>query len=192
MIENVTSGTPDDGRLRALMVRYQAGQLDGFDELYALVSPTVRRFVRARVSDPGRAEDLVQESFLRLHHARHTYDPSYPVLPWLMAITRHAWLMDMRARSRRPQPSVELDEQLMVSSSNTADQIAQRVELRRALAQLTPAGRVPVVMHHVWGYSFAEIGKRTGVNAAAAKLRSSRAMRVLRDALRSSRKRQDR
>jgi RNA polymerase sigma-70 factor, ECF subfamily len=190
--EDVTSGAPDDGRLRALMVRYQAGHLDGFDELYALVSPTVRRFLRGRVGDTARAEDLVQEAFLRLHQARHTYDPSYPVMPWLVAIARHTWLMDVRTRSRRPQPSVDLDDQHLTSSPSQADQLAQRDELQRALAHLTPAGRAPVVMHHMWGYSFAEIAKRTGVNEAVAKLRSSRAMRVLRQALQSSRKREER
>jgi RNA polymerase sigma factor (sigma-70 family) len=190
--EDVTSGAPDDGRLRALMVRYQAGHLEGFDELYALVSPTVRRFLRGRVGDAARVEDLVQEVFLRLHQARHTYDPRYPLMPWLVAIARHTWLMDIRARSRRPQPNVALDDRHMTPVTSGADRISHRDELRQALAQLTPAGRAPVVMHHVWGYSFAEIATRTGVNQAVAKLRSSRAMRVLRQALQSSRRREER
>jgi hypothetical protein len=31
-----------------------------------------------------------------MHRARHTYDSSYPLMPWAMAIARHVWLMDRR------------------------------------------------------------------------------------------------
>ena len=47
------------------------------------------------------ADDLVQETFLQLHRARHTYNPAFPLLPWAMAIARHVWLMDRRTLSRR-------------------------------------------------------------------------------------------
>jgi RNA polymerase sigma-70 factor (ECF subfamily) len=165
------------------MTRYQSGHLDGFDEFYTLVSPVVRRFLRARIADASRAEDLVQETFLRLHQARHTYDPAYPVRPWLLAIARHTWLMDMRTRSRRPQATEPIDDRLAAKTMGEAERLAQRDEVERALGELKSGGRVPVVMHHVWGYSFAEIAKRTGVNEATAKLRSSRAMKTLRRVL---------
>lgn len=186
MAEDVTSDGRGDERLRGLMTRYQAGHLDGFDELYGLASPRVRRMLRARVGDPARVEDLVQETFLRLHQARHTYDPAYPVLPWLLAVARHTWLMDLRARSRRPQPTDPIDEATVPSIRGEAEQLPDREEVRRALAALTPAGRGSAVLHHVWGYSFAEIARRTGVNEAAAKLRSSRAIQSLRRLLTST------
>lgn len=192
MTDGVTDRPADDERLRALMRRYQAGHLDGFDELYALASPAVRRFLRARVADSSRVEDLVQETFLRLHQARRTYDPAYPVRPWLLAIARHTWLMDTRGRSRRPQATDVIEESHALQTSNDADDFAERDEVRRALGELTPAARTPLVLHHVWGYSFAEIAKRMGLTEAAAKLRSSRAMQGLRRALESSRERSKR
>jgi RNA polymerase sigma-70 factor (ECF subfamily) len=184
-------GSADDGgdeeRLRALMRRYQAGHLDGFDELYALASPAVRRFLGARLSDASRVEDLVQETFLRLHQARHTYDPAYPVRPWLLAIAKHTWLMDVRARARRPHATEPLAETHTLTSP-AVDRLEDREEMRRALQDVVPGGRVPFLMHHVWGYSFAEIARRLGVSEAAAKLRSSRAMQSLRRALGASRR----
>ena len=37
-----------------------------------------------------------------MHRARHTFDASFPLMPWAMAIARHVWLMDRRTLSRRP------------------------------------------------------------------------------------------
>lgn len=169
----------DDGRLRALMVEYQAGRIEAFDELYGLVSPVVRRVLGARLRDAARVEDLVQESFLQVHRARHTYDAAYPVLPWMLAIVRHCWLMDMRRARRRPvaDEGIEAHEPFVRAESEA---YADAADLSRALSLVPPAQRQAVVAHHAWGYSFQEIGERLGIAAAAAKLRSSRGVRRLR------------
>lgn len=62
----------------------------------------LRRYLLSQARDGARADDLVQETFLQMHRARHTYDSSYPLTPWVTAIARHVWLMDCRTRSHRP------------------------------------------------------------------------------------------
>ena len=71
----MTTRMPDEVRLRALMVSYQAGDLTAFDQFYALLAPPIRGFLRRRLHDAERVDDLVQETFLQIHRARHTYDP---------------------------------------------------------------------------------------------------------------------
>ena len=44
--------------------------------------------------------DQQMETFLRMHRARHTYDPSLPLEPWAYAIARHAFLMERRRAAR--------------------------------------------------------------------------------------------
>ena len=89
-------------RLRELMRAYQSGRFEAFDDLYAAIAPPLRRYLLSQARDAAKSDDLVQETFLQLHRARHTYDPAYPVMPWAMAIARHVWLMDRRTLSRRP------------------------------------------------------------------------------------------
>ena len=102
------NASPDDQALRALMASYQAGRFEAFDELYGLVAPGVRRFLAGRIRDAARAEDVLQETFLQMHRARRSYDPAYPVVPWVMAIARHCWLMELRRTSRRPVSNVDI------------------------------------------------------------------------------------
>ena len=60
------------------------------------------------------------------------------------------------------------------------ESLADRDRLRRALDDVLPDRREALLLHHVWGFSFAEIGQMLGIRADAAKLRSSRGMADLR------------
>ncbi len=181
----MTTRMPESVRLRALMVSYQAGQVEAFDELYALLAPAIRRYLLSLARDVPRVDDLMQETFLQIHRARHTYAPSYPLMPWALAIARHCWLMDLRTARRRP--TVELDENVQVPAVRGEDaRWNARIEVREAVSALPAAQRQAVAAHHVMGFSFKEVAARLGVPEAAARLRSSRGMRRLRTLLQRS------
>ena len=172
----------EETRLRALMTVYQTGELAAFEELHDALAPSLGRWLRGRVRTTQEADDLLQETFLQMHRARHTYDAAYPVAPWAFAIARHVWLMHRRTLSRRPQPTDALDDvQLPVRAE--AEGYAERQEVRQALAAVPEARRRAVIWHHVFGFSFREIAERLGIRESAAKLRSSRGMADLRDHL---------
>jgi len=169
----------DDQRLRDLMREYQSGRFDAFDDIYASLAPTLRRYLLPQARDAVKADDLVQETFLQIHRARHTFDPAYPLLPWAVAIARHVWLMDRRNQSRRPWAPDDVTEiELPVRAE--AAVLAERDAVRRALGQIAPARRAAVIQHHVLGFSFREIASRTRIAETAAKLRSSRGIAELR------------
>jgi RNA polymerase sigma-70 factor (ECF subfamily) len=169
------------------MRAYQAGRFEAFDELYAALAPPLRRYLAPHARDAATADDLLQDTFLQLHRARHTYDPALPVMPWALAIARHVWLMDRRTASRRPAATREATE-LERPVRAAAASFAERRDLRRALARVTAARRDAVVLHHVLGFSFKEIAARAGIAETAAKLRSSRGMAELRTLLKSEAK----
>lgn len=172
----------EDERLRVLMREYQTGRFDAFDELYSLLAPAVRRYLLSQARDAAKADDLVQDTFLQLHRGRHTYDPSYPVTPWAIAIARHVWLMDRRTQSRRPwAPDDVTTIDLPVRAEAAA--YADATDLRRALGQVAASRRSAVIQHHVLGFSFKEIADKAGIAETAAKLRSSRGMAQLRGLL---------
>jgi RNA polymerase sigma-70 factor (ECF subfamily) len=172
----------EDHKLRELMREYQAGRFDAFDEIYAAVAPSLRRYLLSQARDAAKADDLVQETFLQIHRARHTYDASFPLMPWAIAIARHVWLMDRRTLSRRPwAPEDVMSMELPVRAE--AASLGDRAEVRRALAQVAPARRDAVIQHHLLGFSFKEIAERSGIAETAAKLRSSRGIAQLRSLL---------
>src|SRR4051812_23303846 len=88
--------------LESLMARYQQGDLSAATGLVNRVSPQLHRFFSVQFASRRDADDLLQETWLRLHEVRHTYRAGEPFLPWLYAIARHIrvdhFRRDLRAK----------------------------------------------------------------------------------------------
>ena len=177
--------TGNDDALRALMVAYQAGDLDAFDRFYTALEPELRGFLRARCHDPQRVDDLLQETFLQVHRSRRGYLPGLPVRPWVYAIAKRVFLMHVRkVRRRESREATELSTVPEPEAPVQSDRLADRSELVTALRQVPPEGRRVFLLHHWRGLSFREIAARLGIAPGAAKLRSSRVGSRLRRLLR--------
>jgi RNA polymerase sigma-70 factor (ECF subfamily) len=171
-----------DQPLRDLMVEYQEGRFEAFDELHAALAPVLRRYLLGQARDAAKTDDLVQETFLQIHRARHTFDPAFPLTPWAMAIARHVWLMHRRTASRRPWETDDVTE-MALPVRGEAGSFAERTDVRRALGKVAASRRDAVIQHHLLGFSFKEIAERAGIAETAAKLRSSRGIAQLRSLL---------
>ena len=170
--------------LGLLMVGYQGGDAQAFRALFDRIRGPLRGYVLSLVRDRGRADDLVQETLLQLHRSRHTYLPPRPVLPWVLGIARHVVLMDRRAAGRRSKlldEHIELPTELPMPTGDL--DLSDRDALRRALGRVSEDQREVVLLHHFWGFSFAEIGQILGIRAGAAKVRSHRGIARLRTLL---------
>lgn len=168
--------------LAPLMRAYQAGELAAFEQLYGRLAGELQAYFLASVRDASVARDLVQDTFLEVHRSRHTYLPSLPVRPWLFGIARHILGRHRRGAWRRA-----MHEEPLAEQSVAVPPRVERHDLARALVQLPASRREPFVLHHIHGLSFQQIAERIGIGVVAAKLRSSRAMRALREALGDSR-----
>src|SRR5262245_53884793 len=68
----------------AAMGRYAAGDDDAFEALYDSLAGRLYAYLRRH--DPHACDDLLQETFLRVHKARGTFVTGAAVLPWAFAI----------------------------------------------------------------------------------------------------------
>src|SRR6266404_6339425 len=82
------------------MERYQQADPDAPAALVCALSPALLRFFKSQVASREQADDLLQETWLRIHRVRHTYRPGEPVLPWIYAIARRV-RVDGYRRTRR-------------------------------------------------------------------------------------------
>ena len=166
------------------MAGYLAGRIDSFDALYDALAQRLRSYLLALCRDASVADDLLQDTFLQVHRARHTYQPGRPVTPWAFAIARHVFLMHQRRTARRLRLGTELSAQAIherSSHSNAAGATVDGVVVRRALSRVPQAQRNAVVLHHVYGWSFADIAATLGIQVNAARLRAFRGLKRMRD-----------
>jgi RNA polymerase sigma-70 factor (ECF subfamily) len=174
-----------DQDLCALMIRYQGGSLEAFQEIYAQLAPGVRRYLLHLAAGSQIADDLLQETFLQIHRSRAAYNPEYAVRPWVFGLARNVFLMNRRAARQWAKVRESREDLPDLAVLPEADSLGSREEIRRCIAYLPPEQAEALLLHHEWGFRFEEIAGMLGISAAAARARASRGMADLRVALNS-------
>lgn len=177
-----------DQDLRALMIRYQSGSIEAFQEIYAQLAPGVRRYLLHLAGGSGIADDLLQETFLQMHRSRAAYNPNYAVRPWAFGLARNVFLMNRRAARQWAKVHESRENLPELPVLPEADRLGSHDEIRRCIADLAPEQAEALLLHHEWGFSFEEIAGMLGITASAARARASRGMTDLRIALNSRQK----
>ena len=168
------------------MEAYLDGRIEAFDSLYEALASRIRRYLLSLCRDAALADDLTQDTFLQMHRSRRTYQPGRPVTPWVFAIARHVYLMNRRATARRLrfEETVAADTRSNEPIHDDARALADADQVKHALRGVPADQREALLMHHVHGWSFAEIAARLGIRVNAAKTRAFRGVRRMRDHLR--------
>ncbi|NKB87813.1 MAG: sigma-70 family RNA polymerase sigma factor [Acidobacteria bacterium] len=173
-------------RLIELMEAYQQGSADAFDQIFGALAVPLRNYLTSLTRDRARGEDLMQETFLQMHRSRRTYMPGRPVKPWAFGIARNVYLMHRRSTARRAKYEAGTFEELPETPTlGLAELLPDRQELAAALKDVPEDRREAVLLHHVWGFSFREIGEMLGISERAAKLRSFRGIQGLRTSIKT-------
>ena len=166
-----------DAGLESLMVRYQQGDLASATALVNQLSPQVHRFFLMRSASREYADDLLQETWLRVHEVRHTYRP---VLPWLYAIARNIRVDLYRKtqrtalRERSLQDGSDFPQPPPPSPTGTPD-------IEALLAGLPESQREVLAMLKVSGMSLEEVARATSSSVGSVKQKAHRAYERLRE-----------
>jgi RNA polymerase sigma-70 factor (ECF subfamily) len=171
-----------DSDLEILMARYQQGDYTAATALIHRLSPQLHRFFLVPMGGRGDADDLLQETWLRIHEVRHTYRTGEPVLPWFYAIARHIRVDHYRKAVRttgRERPLEDLPETAAVSAGFGAG-----ADLEALLAPLPASQREVIEMLKVAGMSLDEVACATSSTVGSVKQRAHRAYAKLREHLR--------
>ena len=176
---SISPMTPDHD-LKMLMVRYQEGDFNSATALIHRLSPQLHRFFLVQFASREEADDLLQDTWLRIHQVRHTYRPGEPLLPWVYAIARHVRVDHYRKSSRRAARESRLDDvpEIAASAGNAAKQ-----DLKAMLAPLPESQREVIEMLKVAGMSLEEVARATSSSVGSVKQKAHRAYEKLRDLL---------
>lgn len=172
------SAIDPDSDLEVLMARYQQGDSAAATALVYRLSPQLHRFFLVQQASRRDADDLLQETWMRLHQVRHTYRPGEPVLPWLYAIARHIRVDHYRKASRTTGREGRLEDmpEMAAAPSTTPD-------LETLLEPLPESQREVIEMLKVVGMSLEEVARATSSSVGAVKQKAHRAYERLRETL---------
>ena len=155
---------PDPGVVRAAA----AGDVRAFETLVRTYQAPVWRFLRRLLGDDGLAEDVTQETFVRVHQKLRTFNNRSRFSSWVFAIARNAGIDAVRSRDRRA--ARESRATVVAHASPEAGS-----ELDAALATLPRDLREALLVVEVLGLSYVEAATLLGAPAGTVKSRVHRA-----------------
>jgi RNA polymerase sigma-70 factor (ECF subfamily) len=175
------------------MERYARGEDQAFSELYDALAPRLHRYLLRASRDPTRADDLLQQTMLRIHRGRGRFIVGAEVVPWAFAIARRLFIDSIRRRKHESQTiSLETGGHEAGAVEVAADQrpVDELIDSQRLgsaieaqLERLPESQRVAFELIQKDGLSLREAAEVLGATPNAVKLRAHRAYVALRLAL---------
>jgi RNA polymerase sigma-70 factor (ECF subfamily) len=175
----------DDGHV---VMRHLAGDPQAFGTLVDRYQTRLLNFVNRTIGDRERAEDLVQEVFIRVFRHLHRFDQTKKFSTWIYTIASNLAKNELRNRSRNPlvlfqtiKKNWEADHRPLQFEDPSArpDDLYRKRFLRDAVeqcvSQLPEHHREVFVLRELEGKSYAEIADITGCNLGTVKSRLNRA-----------------
>jgi RNA polymerase sigma factor (sigma-70 family) len=172
-----------------LVAAARAGSDEAFEALFRRYRDRIEAHVRGMVYDHGRAEDIVQDTFMSALRSLRATDQEIAFKPWIYQIARNACIDHLRRVKRAEEVSIDSDEfkpdfegRLSETAPTTDFTVLQKQELadlRQAFGGLPPSQHEILVLRELEGLSYQEIGSRMHLTPAAVESMLSRARRSL-------------
>jgi RNA polymerase sigma-70 factor (ECF subfamily) len=176
-----------------LMTRYCDGDAGAFRELYTLVAPRLLGYLLKMARERALADDLLQQTFLKVHRARTSYVRGADPLPWIYSIAHRTFIDETRKHKRAVVRVGEAEELPEVPAGLTGESDDRRDDDRGdpelmaaaldALAGLPVQQREAVVLTKLDGKTVAEAAEIAGTTVGAMKVRAHRGYEALRKSL---------
>ena len=172
----------------ALVAAFLDGEKRAFNLLVDRYQGRLLNFVYRTTGDRERAEDLVQETFIRVYRHLHRFDQSKKFSTWIYTIASNLAKNELRNRSRNPlvlfqaiKKNWDADQKPLEWEDNTfrPDDLFRKRHLRQmvesAVEELPEHHRVVFVLRELEGKTYEEIAEITSCNLGTVKSRLNRA-----------------
>ena len=178
---------PDSGFAvdEKLLLRIATGDQDAFRQLYQNTDRTIYGFILSILKNPQDAEEVMQETYIKVWTSASSYHAQGKPLAWMFTIARN--LCYMKFREQKHQSDVGLDELNGTETGEFCPQIenaADKMVLKAALETLKEDERQIVLLKNSSGLKHREIADGLGMPLATVLSKYNRAMKKLEQYLR--------
>ena len=162
-----------------------AGEVEALGELYDRYASLAYGVAMRVLGDAGRAEDAVQEAFLKVWRGAAGFDATRGTLrSWLLTAVRNRAIDQLRGRAGREQSEVELLPGVAAAGEGSdpwreVSRSLERAAIREALASLPAEQRQAVELAYYGGYTYTEIAQMASVPLSTIKGRARLALEKL-------------
>ena len=169
-----------------LMLAYIDGDEPAFRKLFDRYAPILLRLTRRHLRNEELAQEIVQQTFFRLHRARNDFRRDSKVKPWVMTIAMNLVREHWRRTKRRPTTTLEPELHATPQPLRSRLELQERASMLHAALDKLPATQREVVeLHWFQERPYSEVAAIVGSTEGAVRVRAHRAYRTLQSLLSS-------
>lgn len=168
-------GTPDRGDEGTWVRRARRGDREALSQLYAAHARAVYTLAVRLTGDHAAAEDIAQDTFMRLVSYVEGIRDDAPLRPWLKKVAANLAIDRLRRERTRGEDAADVETLAAPTNEPGAD-----AEATGLLRRLSPLARTLVWLHEMEGWSHPELGRRFGRSESWSKSIVSRSLGQLR------------
>ena len=184
-VNTVTRHDKDDARVTALALRAGQGDRAALTEFIRRTQKDVWRLL-AHLADTDRADDLTQETYLRIISALPTFAGRSSARTWLLSVARRVWVDSVRHDMARPRSTgtewETVADQHTATNTSASNSWSDWVDVQLLMENLDPDRREALILTQVLGYTYDEAATIVGVRVGTIRSRVARARADLIDA----------
>jgi RNA polymerase sigma-70 factor (ECF subfamily) len=172
----------DRGGETDLVRRAAQGDVESYESLYRKHVGRVHALCLRMSRDPSEADDLTQETFIRVWERLGSFRGESGFSSWLHRVTVNVVVSELRKSGRWRERSSDEDA-AETAVAVPAFSAGGDLDLERAIATLSPQARLVFLLHDVEGWKHGEIAEQTGIAVGTSKAHLHRARQLLREEL---------
>lgn len=167
----------------SLIRQFQNGDMRAYNELVARYKSPLFNFILRYVNDGPTAEDILQETFLRLYRNKHYYKEVAKFSTWIYTIAANLAKTELRRRKRRTVFSINnyTEDNKDYEIKDTEQTPVEQVEsdntvshIKQAIAELPDTFREVIILRDLRGLDYEEISQITDTPLGTVKSRINR------------------
>ncbi|MDX1994346.1 MAG: RNA polymerase sigma factor [bacterium] len=166
-----------------------SGDHEAYQELWQVLEPLLRRFVRRLIGHAEAVDDVMQDVSIALYHNLHRIKPIENIRPYAFGVARNFCYEELRRQQRRP--TMQMDEEeidrAQVSEREALDDDAEWMalykEVQQAIDRLPEPHRQTMILFYEEEFSQAEIALMMNTSVGTVKSRLHYARRALKGLL---------
>ena len=162
-----------DAYVTQLALKAGRGDRQALDEFIGATHKDVWRLL-AHLSSPDTADDLTQETFLRVLGALPRFAARSSARTWILSLARRTWVDSIRHDRARPLKSATEYEDAQATTP-TSNSWSEWVDARLLIDELPEERREALILTQVLGFSYEEAAKIAGVRVGTIRSRVARA-----------------
>lgn len=144
------------------------------NDVWTKYSNDLKQFIISRVKDPHLADDILQDSFLKIHTKLHTLNDLNKLKPWIFTITRNSIMDHFKSSGKVFEfPGFEKETRQQENSHTEKDC------LRGILSSLPKKYRDPIFLSDIKGLKQAEVAKQLNQSLPTTKSQIQRARKLI-------------